>query len=104
MTIQQNIRFERSVIRKYGKVRYNAACKSVIAGSSAMDLVTDLGFSATDAHSLIKYIHSNFTLINYGISKTNAVHIAGVVSDIFFENTKNQNHTFHRVIETKDQT
>ena len=103
MTIQQNIRFERAVIRKYGKVRYNAACKSVIAGSSAMDLVTDMGFSAIDAHSLIKYIHSNFTLVNYGISKSNAVHIAGVVSDIFFENTKIQNHNFRDLIESKDQ-
>ena len=57
----------------------------MIAGSSAMDLVTDLGFSAIDAHSLIKYIHSNFTQVSYGISENNAVHIAGVVSDIFRE-------------------
>ena len=84
MTIQENIRFERAVIRKYGKVRYNAACKSVITGSSAVDLVSNLGFSAVDAHDLIKYIHSNFTLISYGISKYNAVQITGS-SDIYLD-------------------
>ena len=84
----ENIRFERCIIRKYGKVRYNTACRAVVHGSSAIDIVTDFGFSAVDAHDLIKYIHSNYTLINYGISKNNAVHIAGMISEVFFKMTK----------------
>ena len=91
MTKQQNIRFERSIVRRYGKVRYNAACRAVIHGSSALDIVTDLGIAASDAHDLIKYIHSNYTLINYGISKKNAVHIAGMMSETFFNTMKKEN-------------